>query len=211
MFKKWGITPKDIIVGIGFTGVGSILALIIGAWLEKISFLHIDWLRLVEIGIVMFILWSWLRLKQKMQADGVRVREDYEKAIIAHKAEYAALLEDVKKGYKKEVAEAKAELTTVMNSQSTNFSNWAINHANAHGQEQKALMSKFDALRKQLNEHVEDVNRNLSTRIQNNWNSTAEWQNAHNIAHGGEQKIYKDQLEALKEKLTDKQLSESGN
>ncbi len=139
-----------------------------------------------------------------MQADGVRVREDYEKAIIAHKAEYAALLEDVKKDYKKEVAEAKAELTTIMNSHSTNFSNWAINHANGHGREQKELMSKFDALKKQFDEGIMDVKSNLSARIQYNWNSTTNWQNDHNVAHGKEQQIYKDQLEALEKKLTGK-------
>src|SRR5437764_3986620 len=91
------LTPKDFIVNLVFPA----LALLLAGWLGSISFLHIDWLKLAEIGVVIFILLSWLRLKMKMQADAVKLRKEYE---------------DLKDACRQDVATAKAELAKSIHS-----------------------------------------------------------------------------------------------
>ncbi len=150
ILKQLGMTPKDIIVGFLFQAIASTLAIIVGSRLESISFLHIDWLRIAEISIVIFILLSWFRLKQKMQTDGVRLREEYEKAIIAHQAAYTALLEDTKNACKQDVTTAKEELTTIINSNISNLSKWIEGHAGAHKWEHEEFKRQQDVLEQRL-------------------------------------------------------------
>ena len=68
----------------------------------------------------------------------------------ANAKEQAERLEEVKNACKLEVANTKEELTGIINNHNTNFSNWAIDHANGHGREQKVLNSKLDTLEQKL-------------------------------------------------------------
>jgi hypothetical protein len=129
--KQLDLTPKDFIIALLFPT----LALLLAGWLGSISVLHIDWLKLAEIGVVIFTLLSWMRLKLKMRAEGVKLRKEYE---------------DLKDGYRQDVATTKEELTRIINSHSTNFSNWIIEHAYGHGREQKEFKRQLDALEQKL-------------------------------------------------------------
>ncbi|SRR5260221_4042763 len=232
--EKFGLPALLVIFTIIATIIGTVL-------LGKIQVLDFNWLLLVLILIllVITILFAWYNirtrriLKKKHQEDIATMKKDmfdfkqemrqmvidettrsnnwkiaFSQAIAKEQAEH---LQDAKNEFKKVIADAKAELTEAIHQDYLNWNKWVHDHAGAHEQQKKEQKEQLGEVKKQLDEGIENVSRTLAARIQNNWNSTTNWQNDHNVAHGKEQQIYKDQLEALEKKLTNKQLSESDN
>ena len=129
--KRLDLTLKDVIVNFVFP----VLALLVAGWLGSISFLHIDWLKLAEIGVVIFILLSWMRLKLKMRADGVKLREEYE---------------DLKDASRQDVATTKEELAKSIHDVLPAWNSWTDGHAVAHEQQKKDIRKQFEALEDRL-------------------------------------------------------------
>ncbi len=234
-------TLKDVgwpIILVIATVLGSIIGAIILGTTHVIGF---NWLLIIwgciMLGIAVFFAWYTIRTRQKLQEqynkdiadiksdvwtfknDYRRMREEEtrhwnEWAIAysqANAKEQAEHLQDAKNELKKDIADAKAELTEAIHKDYMTWNKWVHEHAGAHEQQKKEQKERLEEVKRQLDEGIESVNRNLSTRIQNYWTRTTEWENTHNVTHGEEQKSFKHQIETLEEKLTDKQLSESGN
>jgi hypothetical protein len=169
-------TMKDVgwpIILISATVLGSIIGAII---LGTTHFIGFNWLLLIwgciMLGMTFFFAWYSIRTRQKLQEQYNKDIADIKSDVLTFKNDYRQMredetrhwndwavsfsqasakeqkerLEEVRNNYQKEIQDSKAELLTIIDSYSKNFSNWAIDHANGHGREQKEFKRQLDAL-----------------------------------------------------------------
>jgi type II secretory pathway pseudopilin PulG len=171
--------------------IGTPLATLIGAvLLGKIQILDFNWVMLV-LGIIMaaimgYFVWYYLKTRREYQ-------EQYEKNI-------AELRQEVKA--------AKDEYWKLVQDNTQLSEEWRENFRRAYAQEQQ---ERLETVRNEFQQAIADAKEELRAPIQNRFSNLDIWITEHTNAHKWEQKSYKHQLEALEEKLTRKQLSESGN
>ena len=209
-------TMKDVgwpIILVIATVLGSIIGAFMLGTTHVIGF---NWLLLIGgcimLGLAVYFVWYSIRtriiLQKQYQQDIAAIRKELHKfqddltqrvnqeikrwnesAITysqTNAKEQAEHLQDAKNELKKDIADAKAEFTEAIHQDYMNWNKRVHEHAGAHEQQKKEQKEQLEEVKKQLDESIEGVNKNLSTRIQNNWNSTTEWENAHNVAHGKE-------------------------
>ncbi len=181
---------KTLMKDVGWPTIVGIIVFVATIWIGKIQIINFNWLMLI-LGIIMFVItiffvWYSRRTREKLQSK--------------HHDDLAAL--------KKEFRAFQDNYRDMVNQEFNRLNEWAINYSQANAKEQK---ERLEELKKQLTEQIGDVNTSLTTSIKNNYTHFADWTTAHANAHREEQKLYKHQLKALEEKLTDKQVSESNN
>jgi len=181
--EKFGLPALLVVFTIIATIVGTVL-------LGKIQVLDFNWLMLILVliivAITIFLVWYYLRtirnLQEKYQADLATLR--------------------------RENADFKAEYRDLFHQEIARWHEWSIGYTQANAKEQT---ERLEELKHDYKEAIGDVKTELTTQIKYEHTHWTDWTNSHANAHKGEQQSYKRQLEALKETLTEKPLSERGN
>lgn len=183
-------TLKDVgwpIILVIATVLGSIIGAVILGTTHVIGF---NWFLLIlgciVLGITVFFAWYSIRTRQKLQEQYNKDIADIKSDVLTFKNDYRRMREE----------------------ETHHWNEWAVSFSQASAKEQEERLEK---VKRECLEAGGDVKTELASWIQNNQTLWNEWTTSHANAHGWEQRSYKDQLKALEEKLTGKQLSESGN
>jgi uncharacterized membrane protein YraQ (UPF0718 family) len=181
--------------------IGSILSAVL---LGKILIVDFNWLMLALGFVLAFIVGYYVRYS-------IRTKKDFEKYIVSLKDEHdkqiAAMRQEVKAS-KDEYWKLVQDNTQIAEEWRENFRQSYQKDKELSAREQK---ERLEEVEKQFSAHLENVNTGLSTWIKNNNSLFGDWTQGHANAHREEQKLYKHQLKALEERLTDKQISVSDN
>ena len=181
--------------------IGSILSAVL---LGKILIVEFNWLML-GLGIALAcIVGYYVRY-------AIRTKKDFETYIVSlrdeHDKQIAAMRQEVKAS-KDEYWKLVQDNTQIAEEWRENFRQSYQKEKELSAREQK---ERLEEVEKQFSAHIENANTGLSTWIKNNYSLFGDWTQAHAVSHREEQKLYKQQLKALEEKLTEKQVSESDN
>lgn len=168
--------------------IGTALATIIGAvLLGKIQVLDFNWLMLllvlVLVVITIFFMMYNLRTRSKLQ-------RQYQADVAALRKEFRAFQDNFR---------------DMINQEFNRLNEWAASYSQANAKEQA---ERLEEAKKEYLEAINDAKTSLTSGMANNQTLWQQWITSHANAHRWEQERYKQQLEALEEKLTDKQLSE---
>ena len=174
--------------------IGTILS---SVFLGKILIVDFNWLMLGLSIIIAFIVGYYVRYS-------IRTKKDFEKYIVSLKDEHDKQIAAMRQ----EVQTSKSDYWKLVQDNTQLSEEWRENFRRAYAQEQQ---ERLETVRKEFQQAIADAKEELRTPIQNRLSNLDNWITEHADAHKWEQKSYKRQLEALEEKLTRKQLSESGN
>src|SRR5260370_34061853 len=173
------------------TIVCTMIATIAGlVWVGNIYILDFTWLILI-LGIIMFAITissvQYSRRTRKM------LQNKYQEDVAALRNDNRAFKDEFRQYYKEETERSHE---------------FEINFSQAIAKEQK---ERLEAVRNEFQQAITDAKEELRTPIQNRLSNMDIWVTEHANAHKWEQKSYKHQLEALQEKLPDKQGSARDN